>query len=226
MRHRMAYVSVLRSIVVIVFMLSCVGCATSGYLVDRKRDAMDMVTCTVGTGLGASARVGPLHCGLLFGRDRVGIRGGEVKGRWGRTDDLWAGLIDPLLMLPGGEGVCFYEDVFLGEEKSAENPLEISRTRGKRYFGNGVCPFIVLPQQAELPGRRNPYEGYLNQQQYPWHYLTAIEVSVGVGGTLRLGVNPGEMVDFLLGWFGIDIFSDDLSRRRSEGERTGTGNLN
>lgn len=216
MTSRMAYVPVLLGMVVIVFLLSCAGCATSGYLVDRKRDAMDMVTCTAGSGLGTSVRVGPLHCGLFFGRDRVGIRGGEVRGQLGRADDLWAGLFDPLLLLPGGEGVCFYEDVFLGEAKSSKHPLEISRRRGKRYFGSGICPFVVLPQQAELPGRRNPYESYLNQEHYPWHYLTAIEVSVGVGGSVRLGVNPGEMADFLLGWFGIDIFSDDLSRRRRE----------
>ena len=27
-----------------------------------------------------------------------------------------------------------------------------------------------------------------------------------------MGVNPGEFVDFVLGWVGIDIYGDDLSR--------------
>jgi hypothetical protein len=40
-------------------------------------------------------------------------------------------------------------------------------------------------------------------------YWTQIEFVFGIGGTIRLGFNPGELLDFLLGWVGIDIYGDD-----------------
>ena len=54
------------------------------------------------------------------------------------------------------------------------------------------------------------------QQHLP--YYTQIEVAVGFGGTLRLGCNPGEALDFIAGWFGIDIFGDDLNANRKKEE--------
>mgnify|MGYP001185095109 CR=1 FL=1 len=43
-------------------------------------------------------------------------------------------------------------------------------------------------------------------------YHTQIEVALGLGGTVRLGINPGEMADFVLGWLQIDLFHDDVYR--------------
>lgn len=40
-------------------------------------------------------------------------------------------------------------------------------------------------------------------------YYADFEMAVGAGGTVRLGVNPVELVDFLLGVFFIDILYDD-----------------
>lgn len=46
---------------------------------------------------------------------------------------------------------------------------------------------------------------------------TQIEVLAGPGRSLRLGFNPGELLDFLLGWFTIDIYGDDLGGGKSAG---------
>ena len=43
---------------------------------------------------------------------------------------------------------------------------------------------------------------------------TQMEVVVGLGGTLRLGFNPGELLDFILGWATIDIYNDDLEKQK------------
>jgi len=40
--------------------------------------------------------------------------------------------------------------------------------------------------------------------------LTQIEAMAGCGHTLRLGFNPGELLDFVLGWAAIDIYDDDV----------------
>jgi hypothetical protein len=43
----------------------------------------------------------------------------------------------------------------------------------------------------------------------PAYYYTQIELSVGLFGGLRIGLNPGELIDALAGIFTFDPFSDD-----------------
>lgn len=207
-----------QAILVCALFFFCSGCATSGYFADRGRDAADIFTFTVGKGAGLSGRAGPVHCGFYLGKDRVGLRSGEFKADWNnQPDPVWAGLFDPFLLLPGGEGVSFGEDIYIGKKPSTDGGEDISLLRGKRYYSPGVCPFIFLPQTGqEMPGKSNPYLGRLDDSSYPYHFLTQVELAVGLGLTIRVGVNPGEMLDFLLGWVGLDLYSDDLSRRRTE----------
>jgi hypothetical protein len=47
----------------------------------------------------------------------------------------------------------------------------------------------------------------------PAPYYSQIEVVAAAGVSLRIGFNPGELLDFFLGWFGVDIYHDDLSKR-------------
>ena len=51
------------------------GCAT--YVRDRLADAGDIFTATIGSGLGVTAKAGPIHTGLGCGMDLYGLRGGE-----------------------------------------------------------------------------------------------------------------------------------------------------
>ena len=43
-------------------------------------------------------------------------------------------------------------------------------------------------------------------------FYTQVEVVAGAGGSVRLGFNPGELLDFLFGWLGADLFGDDQAR--------------
>jgi len=38
-----------------------------------------------------------------------------------------------------------------------------------------------------------------------------MEVVVGLGVSVRLGFNPGELFDFALGWFGLDLYHDAVT---------------
>ena len=49
---------------------------------------------------------------------------------------------------------------------------------------------------------------------------TQLEVVIGLGGTLRLGFNPGVLLDFLLGWFTIDISYDDIELNKRKSNKT------
>jgi len=61
------------------------------------------------------------------------------------------------------------------------------------------------------------------ENETPWRqrlaYYTEGEVALGCHYTVRLGVNPGELLDFLLGWTTLDIYGDDLehAKRSSKG---------
>jgi hypothetical protein len=166
---------------------SC-GCATP-YLHDRGRDAADILTASFGAGLGAKARVGPLQAGLLVQGDVAGLRAGTL-GRLSKPDD---GPFLPLtseviLLVVGGEGL------------QTSDPL--SGERGKDFIAGSVLPLIFLPESHDRK----------KSVSVP-SYFTQIEGVVALGVSVRFGFNPGELVDFLLGWAGIDFYGDDVACR-------------
>ena len=56
------------------------------------------------------------------------------------------------------------------------------------------------------------------------HYYTQVEAAAGLLliPSVRLGLNPGELIDFVLGWTTLDIFQDDLEAEKDKQEETGT----
>ena len=174
------------------------GCA-SPYMTDRGNDFADIMTMTLGKGLGASVHAGPAHVGLFGGLDHVGLRGGVFRSKWRQDSSLgWAGLFDPLIAFPGGEGID------TGGEwcRAPFDGAEIAEERGKCFEVAGVAPFIMLPKRTT------------QADSYATHYFTQVEASLGLGLTLRMGLNPGELLDFILGWTAIDIYEDDLKTRK------------
>ncbi|MBR3921911.1 MAG: hypothetical protein IKJ45_02270, partial [Kiritimatiellae bacterium] len=46
------------------------------------------------------------------------------------------------------------------------------------------------------------------------HHWTELRLFAGVTVfSMSAGVNPGELADFALGWFGVDIYGDDAESR-------------
>ena len=168
------------------------GCATAGPALDRQRDAMDIFTAVLGTGLGVKARVGPFQFALLGDLGGIGLRGGTpfcLIGRDAPGDsmELAEGLVNV--------------DGFAPDSRSTR----ISFERRKAYGAVGVLVFAI------------PYCGEeLRWYEAAPYYFTQIEAVVGLGASVRLGFNPGELFDFALGWFGVDIYNDDLERRKAE----------
>ena len=169
------------------------GCATTrNYLANRGHDAADIFTLSLGKGGGATVRVGPVHLGLFAGTDRVGLRGGELWTQWAEDPHGW--IIDPLLLLPGGDGLCFFEDDY----------SEGDETREKYYIGRGVCPFVAIP--AKQINGYNQFHFDATRKRF----LTQIDASAGLYYTLHAGVDFAEVFDFILGWTTLDIMEDDL----------------
>ena len=183
------------------------GCTPGGYFSDRWADAKDIFTVSVGTGGGAKARVGPVQVGAFYNSDFAGLRGGTPFWVSSGFGNRASNISDMALPFPVpreiGHGICVL--CFSWEDFDPWVPSlhaacdQATATRGKDYDA-----FF-------------PYAPFLTISSAP-HYYTQIEVAAGVGGTLRLGFNPGELLDFLLGWTTLDFYGDDLAARKEREE--------
>jgi hypothetical protein len=194
-------------VLAVVAIASSTGCATP-YMIDRRRDLADIFTATVGEGIGGmKVRVGPFGTGLFNEFPMYGLRGGDTIN----PDKMVEGGKIPngefQFLLLGGEG-------FFGTTQNM--------TRGKCYSammraGINIPVRLNDPDQVDFPvAKIAEVQGCATNavRSSRLAYLTQIEIAGGLIGTVRLGFNPGELLDFLLGWFGIDIFDDDLEAKK------------
>ena len=180
------------------------GCATP-YMVDRGRDAADIFTATVGEGSGVKARVGPFTTGLFRNSDKAGLRGGSF---FSSTENFQEAPRDRTSLIPYGDYcvVLFVNDDFRATPEHS--------ARHKSYQALSFAPFISWIDQPAFDTIAK------------WPYYTQIEVAVGFGGTLRLGFNPGELLDFFIGLTTVDIFNDDLEMMKRMSPPSQTNNRN
>ena len=177
----------LPKIALLLIIVACGTGCTTGYWVDRGRDAADVFTVTGGYGAGLKAQGGPVHAGLYGGFGSKGLRGGRTLDKVLRNQPL-ADLNKNLV--PNSQD---YTVLLWGEEKLDDSRLHY---RGKNFHSLPFFPF--LQYSNSLP-----------------HY-TQCDITIGLGFSARLGFNPGELIDLLLGFTGIDIYSDDLERRKEQ----------
>ena len=140
------------------------------------------------------------------GRDSLDIvtcsvgAGFGAKGRVGPVN-AGLGFYAPVYGVESGQagkingGMCSgntdAQILFFGAQSSTQ-AYELNY-RNKAY----VAENIIIPFSGDIYTGKNPA------------YWTQIEVYAGVFGGLRVGLNPGELIDFILGFTGIDIYGDD-----------------
>ena len=169
------------------------GCA-SVYWADRWNDTKDVVTCAVGLGLGAKARVGPLQLPLIVQSDYAGVRCGEVFASPMR-DDFWTYVSEAghVVESPIPVYLSDYDTLYSGYELF--DPGGLSDVRHKRVRSQGMGPATFDGDEKNVG------------------FYTQVEATLGIVFSVRLGVNPGELADALLGLATVDLFSDDVNRR-------------
>jgi hypothetical protein len=194
------------------------GCATTKeYRIDRGRDANDILTLTVGRGVGVKARVGFVQTGLLHNRDCAGLRSGS--------------LFNSADLEPENYG---NDDQKHNSEESEIGPVGVfgvpiayfmpywgdgSGIRTYRYYSTGNDQFRPLGIPKERGKQVDSWSStFLVTHDNPQH-LGQVEVVLGLGASVRFGFNAGELLDFLVGIFGGDIFDDDLAMRPFKEER-------
>lgn len=208
--------------------LALLAACQSQYLRDRGNDALDIATLEVDVDhYGAALRLGPLKAGLDYKASGTayGLRGGatgesqsagftafffgadyfrESEIRFdGWRDGLQeeenesppdaAALIDPTT-LSEAERAQLSGQALGGGPRTARNKVFVARA----------------PFGTASPAHR--YHNLLKDDDVdfaPATYFTQVEISFGLFGGTRVGLNPGEFLDFVLGWFGLDLFGDD-----------------
>ena len=145
--------------------------------------------------------VGPAQLGTLYNIDMYGLRGGGFGAvPWYENHTREMLFPFPFSLFDSGMDIAGF-----GEERFCYQSRSTPALRGKGYIARVPFPLIGVANQPE--------------------YYTQFELFLGVFGTLRLGFNPGELLDFLLGWSTIDIYSDDLEKQKSKrrSQKSGTG---
>ncbi|MCI0651938.1 MAG: hypothetical protein L0Z55_08645 [Planctomycetes bacterium] len=151
-------------------------------LSDRARDAGDIFSCGMTFGLGAKVQVMPI----------VSTVGGVITFFEFKNSEFGEGRVTC-----GGSG-----DVGLGAwgSSSSEAPLPYQESnRGKDYVVTYSLVGVPEYEYSESAPRLRPF-------------YTNVEVAAAALVGARAGFNPGELLDFFLGWFGVDIYGDDVSR--------------
>ncbi len=179
----------LGSVMTVMLVLS--GCTST-----QMRDMSDCVTLSVGVGLGldATCKVGALMhggIGVIGSRTvQVGLQNWARYGVWEEEQYVW-----PYTWV-------VHEQVTEGMHYEQKLSVLCSYTR-ERYPALEKDPF-------ELRYWAPIFEKPPKEPSFRFHELTDLELGATLGlFSARVGVNPLEIVDLILGVFNIDIAKDD-----------------
>jgi len=142
---------------------------------------------------GARLRAGPVHAGLIGSFGVTGLRGGSIQdGEWAFGEGEVEYLGWPL------EHTEFRGKMRLPFSEESFSPKD---GRGKGFGAISQMPFVT----TGFVTHDCPHGAPLIPA-----YWTQLEAQAGVLWTLRVGLNLGEALDFLLGWAMLDLHVDDL----------------
>ena len=193
------------------------GCAElRTYFADRGRDFGEIfrVQAGIGVGLGASVHAGPVaHVGLgggvmpykygvgwSYGRGYVFGLGGADLFDW---EVYW-----PATWIGDGTGRTLGEAWHSAADRDGRRDVD-ARSHVCWGFVPGIVTRFPSPEGRLLWTPRGA-ETNLWGHVHSWD----IEAAAYAGlFAVRVGVSPGELVDFVLGWFGVDIARDDRRHR-------------
>ncbi len=169
----------------------CTGCT---YLKNRGNDFLDVVWADVGYGLG----VGVDMQLTAFSQSGLGVYRMAKSGLTRREFKTWNEF---------GAALLLGRMVLYDQHPPARPPGEHDgERRGSLIYPTAIRS--LLGDEFKAEGR--PRIHIVNPRA-PW--MNAFDVDIGVALIVigaRVGLSPGEGVDFLLGWFGLDIGEDDI----------------
>jgi len=196
-------------VMVLVFACGCAGVPSwqdaGDYLYDRGNDFLDCFQANVGVGCGLAANVKVTDWITYYLGGSRTYRAG--LGR--RFIQAWREQEGGILLLGERRVLNMYGYDVKGERK---------HRRGD-YLGERLSSFVlVLPVDICSFGSHHRYSASVR----PLVEQANLEVGATLGVVAaRVGVSPGQMIDFVQGWFGVDTPGDDRGvgwRTKEEGK--------
>lgn len=181
--------------------LVVLGVLTSGcgYLGRRLDDACDIFTATAeAKAVGFKAQMGPWGGFGIYGSDPDAFGVGFIGGQ--RTSYDFTDVTMPPLM---------------GFVQKVRNLHDDRRRKEFHVVQSWLVPY--LRPQSNPSAFSGGFKEAGDWRRVAPRY-TQVEVAIGFWGGIRLGVNFGELVDFLVGWTTLDIFGDDVPPAPEEWE--------
>ena len=188
------------------------GCNTAvgNYFANRGRDLGECFRGELGVGLGIGGGVrgaGLADVGLGFGGISRTTGIGWVYG------DGFAFSADKVQ----GHATSDFEVWLPFYHRSADNSalgMHLQRLGGRQHDCFWLLPaaFHSINDRVSSTLRYSPWSPKVNDAHVAWARVHAFDVEVSAYALLigvKVGFSPGEFVDFLLGWFGLDIAGDD-----------------
>ncbi|XDD49670.1 hypothetical protein AB3N59_14905 [Leptospira sp. WS92.C1] len=158
------------------------------YLASRVKDFAEIFTLTINTNeYGARAIVGPLSLGLHMQPEKS-YNPDEILGRIPDTTTSSFGL-------QGG---------LIGPKDNSNFTILFFTFESSQSSVNSSCGYSRKSKEVE---KSNLFSPGFNFKPFE---LSRLGVSAGLYLGLRAEVNPVELLDFFLGFFGIDIYKDDI----------------
>jgi hypothetical protein len=182
-------------------LLSLAGGPGCRYLSARGRDLSDIVAPGVSSGGSLGMRLGLtrlVDVAIMAQKDERFLGWRERNPRW--TESSYGIPFAPFSMPSIGDG------------QPAERHWYDLFTTSRRL--------THYPNRQELEDRR--YTLFVLSGGRGLRMIDMLDVEVGVGalfGGLEISLRPGQLADFLLGWFGLDIAADDGPLPVAPGEK-------
>ncbi len=173
------------------------GCA--GYFARRLDDACDIFTATAEVkSVGFKAQMGPWGGLGVYGSDSDAFGVGFIGGQRTRYD------FTDVTMPP-----------FVGFVQKFRNFEDDRRRKEFHVVQSWGVPY--LRPQTNPSGFSGGFKEAGDWRRVAPRY-TQVEIAIGFWGGIRLGMNFGELIDFLVGWTTLDVFGDDVPSAPEEWE--------
>ncbi len=204
------------------------GCSAGhDYWGNRLDDAKDIFTFTAGGGFGVKVQVGPVQADMYNYASLYGLRSGEIlDGAHPHSEEYHVSEGNIGVPLPFANTEIFYPGKHAAERGKAYcamTPLlpffillpdEHSRNfcnscAWKEKFRNREAQKTSEDASPELEKDENPRQLPFDGRR-AWYKYSSIEVTAALFAGFSIGVNPGELIDFLAGFACLDLYGDDL----------------
>lgn len=176
--------------------------ASCSYLKNRGADLLDIVTLEVGAGVGAHVGLKVTDAvGVVLGYNEQTVYAlhGRYAGTGTRSSRGFLALAQSRIQDSGAEMVPL-----VGNE-----PYYSDTGGGYLVVSDPLSNIFPVPLMGATP--RDPLVDQKERWEQRLHRTFDVyaEASVGIG--MHVGVSPGDFLDFLLGWFGVDLAGDEIA---------------